>query len=185
MPWLPGNRFNGGPSWNDGFLDWLRSGLINKKKISSCPRELIPDAKGFPFLELPVNVRRLIYRYTILPPNNMVHSFLCRKIDERTENIIPLFLTCRSIHGEAEEVLYSHAVFSACCVTYQRLLIEFIYARTPAQLKLIQKLYFRDLDRWVDNRDFMMFLAHHPHIDDLNYGVIWFSNPCFGVATLL
>lgn len=79
----------------------------------------------FPFLKLPLEVRSRIYRFTLLPANKHIHPYIKSWYDQETRNAVPLFLTCRQIHTEAEDILYSHGVFSSSDPKYSFLLSNF------------------------------------------------------------
>lgn len=150
--------FNVDRPQTERFLHWLRSRLLcNTTPTQPSNNETQGTVKPL-FLSLPRNVRRLIYRYTILPPNRIVHPCLSRKIDERTTNIIALFLTCRSIHKESEELLYSQAIFSSCYSKYQKQFIKFFYNRNPHQLKLMKTFFCEGFGR-LSNQPFHRFLV--------------------------
>ncbi|KAK2757937.1 hypothetical protein FQN54_004343 [Arachnomyces sp. PD_36] len=145
----------------DDFIKWLRSGLLRSTSPAQLPVLRQPPAND-------------TFRILSLPP---------RKIDERTENILPLFLTCRAIHEEAEELLYSKALFSSCSSRYEMQLVDFFYQRTPRQLKLIGKFFCSDIAHFFDP-SFSRFLERNSHIEDLTYGLADFmiTHPCFEPA---
>ena len=106
--------------------------------------QLLENAKTFRrFLDLPLELREQVYRLTTLPPDNTNHPYIRSWYDPETCNIIPLFLTCRQLHKEAEETFYSSATFASSIERYDNRFLEFLKTRgltIRAQIRYIRIL---------------------------------------------
>ncbi|KAL2051946.1 hypothetical protein ABVK25_007861 [Lepraria finkii] len=82
---------------------------------------------NFPFLRLDRKIRDLIYREVLLTHNKRLHPYINPAwYDQTTCNIVPLFLTCKHIHEEAEALLYEEAVFCSPIPKYDDALNIFV-----------------------------------------------------------
>ena len=118
---------------------------IDPRVIStSCGSQLLENARTFHrFLDLPLELREQVYRLTTLPSDNTNHPYIRSWYDSETHNIIPLFLTCRRLHKEAEETFYSSATFASSIERYDNRFLEFLKTRGPtirAQIRYIRIL---------------------------------------------
>ena len=97
------------------FLEQLRAVLYHEKNEVALESELKnePSAvtSSFPFLNLPRHIRIRVYRFALLPADKQLHPGIKPWYDGTTRSTIPMFLTCRQIHEEAEMVLYGQATF--------------------------------------------------------------------------
>lgn len=94
--------------------------------IAPNTHEGLEKLASFPFMKLPLAIRNLVYRFTFLPANRRVHPYMKSWYDRTTQNAVPLFLTCRQIHCEAEDVLYGQAIFSSSKIKYDAPLKTFL-----------------------------------------------------------
>ena len=119
-------------AFRDDFLPWLKTSLNENQKTTAdmgqppttddhssgqLPKTTVlgqisaaDDGTGghFPFLRLNRKVRDLIYREVLLHHNNKrLHPYIINpaSYNQTTCNTIPLFLTCKHIHEEAEASL--------------------------------------------------------------------------------
>jgi len=129
--------------------------LRNHSHSLSSPSEdaLVPDQrnKTFPFLRLERSVRDLIYRHTLLPPGKRVHPYIKSWYDLTTRAVLPVFLTCKQLHNEAEVVLYAGGIFTAPSLQkYEQRMCRFLGGRlrepgtrlNPRLLAMIRHLSF-------------------------------------------
>ena len=142
------------PEFRDEFLPWLKTSLVGAKRplFGDCQDEEQADDKPpFHFLGLPREIRDQIYRYALLPPSRRLHPYIKPWYDMTTRNALPLFLSCRQIHNEAELILYGEGIFTSPCLPkYDRKLSRFLGGkiREPGSglndrlLKLIKNLSF-------------------------------------------
>lgn len=123
------------PEFADDFLPWLKSCLQHKSSPCQTPPQplkaphnasALGQCSKFPFLKLPISVRDRVYRHVLLPPNKKIHPYIKSWYDQTTKNIIPLFLTCKTIRNEAERVLYTQAVFTSSLPKYDHQLQAFM-----------------------------------------------------------
>ena len=115
-------------SFKDHFLPWLKKSLTHQQDNTDFSYSRLLDAPGhhFKFLELPSKVRTQIYRETVLPSNRRVHPFIKSWYDETTRNLVPLYLTCKQIRQEVEDLFYNEAVFTSPITKYDTQLLDFL-----------------------------------------------------------
>lgn len=147
------------------------------------PRPLapLPRATHFRFLDLPDKVRLRVLRHALIPPNGVIHPCLDTEVDETTKNILPVLLTCKAIHEEAEAVLYNQPLFSSCCPQYEFRMHLFHSNRTPRQRALLQHSFCSTLVAGsscenIDPRDGGIGLQLFRHIE---------KHPCIPPLILL
>ena len=166
-------------AFRDDFLPWLQTSLIENQKTTAdmgqtpvtddhssgqLPKKTVlgqipaaDDGTGghFPFLRLNRKVRDLIYREVLLPHNKRLHPYVNPAwYDQTTCNIIPLFLTCKHIHEEAEALLYEEAVFCSPIPKYDDALNTFVKENSARVPKTIT--YQRSYDGTRSNRYALM-----------------------------
>ena len=123
------------PAFTDEFLPWLKMSLVDTSRhLQSGNRNLLrssmnSDTNPFPFLRLDKAIRERIYRHVLLPPNKNVHPYIKTWYDITTSNIVPLFLTCKQIHGEAQQFFYSEAIFTSTLSKYNTPLVNFLQGK--------------------------------------------------------
>jgi hypothetical protein len=162
--------------------------LLRKKLTSTEPvagtvsSSLAESSNSFPFLRLPLSIQQAIIREAVLPPSRVVHPCLSPLIVDGTSALLPLLLTCRAIQQETERIIYEEAIFSSCHNIYQKEFKSFLMNRSPRQKTLMRRIYFKDLDRWI-NRSFVKWRAREfPNLRDLEEGMRWhLDHPCFYV----
>lgn len=126
--------------------------LKSEQEQTICCKPTSSDAvSSFPFLKLPFEVRCRIYRLILLPANKQIHPYIKSWYDQTTRSVIPLFLTCRQIHQEAEDILYGCAIFSSSEQKYTELLFKFFTRLEPRLLKKIR--YLKVNDRLIEDCD--------------------------------
>lgn len=153
IPVIPGGVIYDYPEFRDDFLPWLQRRLtITCSTPTATDTGLYhPKAGTFPFLQLHRSIRNLIYRYALLPPSRRVHPYIKSWYDFTTRAVVPLFLTCKQMHGEAESVVYGQGVFTSPPLQkYEKRLCRWLGGRlrepgtglSPRLLTLIKHLSF-------------------------------------------
>ena len=124
------------PPFRDDFLPWLKTSLLqdSPRHLDRPPDPQVRSVSGFPFLQLPSNVRKRVYELVLLPPSRRLHPYLAPWYDQTTHNLVPLVQTCRLVRDEAEKTLYGTAVFTSQNRKYDLDLLEFFYI-LPARLR--------------------------------------------------
>lgn len=94
-----------------------------------------------PFLSLPYDIRLIIYKFALIkrtgPPFPETQIHLHHRKDPESGTLCPsLLLTCRTIHAEANEILYSANVFT---VVYPRIVLKWLERIGPENVKLVKK----------------------------------------------
>lgn len=132
IPVIKGGIIYRYPAFADDFLPWLKTSLINASRHSQSGNgklsgsSINSDTKPFLILRLDKAIRERIYRHVLLPPHKGIHPYIKTWYDITTSNIIPLFLTCKQIHEEAEYVFYSEAIFTSRLDKYNTPLVNFL-----------------------------------------------------------
>lgn len=143
-------------------LQDLRTLLYQQSSaLKTAPAEPLSSSLGstFPLLQLPLHLRKRIYRFALLPVDKHLHPYLKSWYDVTTRNVVPLFLTCRQIQKEAEAVLYGEGVFCAPEHKYDKSLSNFLQNLSPRLLRQINhKVTYRQmLSPFIDHA-----LTHTP-----------------------
>ncbi|MCJ1365993.1 hypothetical protein MMC16_005118 [Acarospora aff. strigata] len=136
IPVIKGGVIYNYRAFREDFLPWLKSSLLERSPVfheSASHSQRIPSPV-FPFRKLPSSIRRQVYQRLLLPANRRLHPYLKPWYDQTTRNFIPLLQTCRSIHDEAETVLYKQAVFTSLFWKYDLGLLQF-FASLPVRLR--------------------------------------------------
>ena len=135
IPVIRGGVIYGFPEFRDDFLPWLKSSLTQRSVTSQPELEPAPSTfesheydRAFRFLDLPREVRDMIYRYILLPPSRRIHPYIKSWYDKDTQNANFLFLTCKQVREESESILYDEGVFTAPTGKYQIKLLKMIRA---------------------------------------------------------
>ncbi|MCJ1475979.1 hypothetical protein MMC13_004643 [Lambiella insularis] len=131
VPVIHGGVIYNYPDFKGDFLPWLKLRLLQKPKaatsvMAASHQNEINESGRFRFLDLRQEIRDKVYRYALLPPDLGIHPYLKSWYDKTTQNIIPLFLTCKQIHKESESVLYREGVFTALTLKYQVQLLRML-----------------------------------------------------------
>lgn len=107
----------------------------------------------FPLVQLPLHIRKRIYRFALLPADKRLHPYLKSWYDVTTRNAVPLFLACRQIQKEAEAVLYGEGVFCAPAHKYDPPLSTFLQNLPPRLLRQINHkvTYSQMLSPFIDD----------------------------------
>lgn len=116
------------PAFKDDFLPWIKSSLERQDR-SICNgdyREPPSTPETFPFLRLPQVIRHRIYKYVMLPRTKRIHPYIKPWYDQTTRNVLPLFLSCRTIYTEASVYLYSRTIFTSPDRKYDGKLLHFL-----------------------------------------------------------
>ena len=132
IPMIPGGKINQYPEFTGEFLPWLKTRMIGNTKPVKHLRQTTTATitnRPFPFLKLSKGLRNLIYHEVLIPPDGKLHPYLKPWFDETTRNLIPLFLTCKQIREEAENLLYRNAIFCSPIRKYDDALAEFVESR--------------------------------------------------------
>ncbi|KAI9873043.1 MAG: hypothetical protein M1830_000886 [Pleopsidium flavum] len=148
IPVIKGGVIYDYQTFREDFLPWLRMSLLQKKAVR-CESETISRSTGgssFPFLKLPSAVRKRVYRHLLLPPEKLLHPYLKPWYDQTTRNVVPLLQTCRSIHEEAEKVLYQEAVFTSLIPKYNIRLLGFFQSLSARLRCLVRRVRLEDGD---------------------------------------
>lgn len=108
--------------------------------LKRAPVESARPSRGsaFPLMRLPLRIRKRIYRFALLPADQILHPYLKSWYDGTTQNAVPLFLTCRQVQKEAEAVLYGEGRFRAPSYKYDQLLSTFLQNLSPRLLRQIK-----------------------------------------------
>lgn len=155
------------PPFRDDFLPWLKTSLLQNNSHDHDPPSDLQDksVSGFPFLQLPSNVRRRVYELLLLPPNRLLHPYLKPWYDQTTRTLGPLLRTCRLIQNEAETVLYHGAVFTSLIRKYDVGLLEF-FRSLPARLRaLVRSVRLEDGDS--PTHALISYLVHDTQVEEL------------------
>ena len=148
---IPRRRITRDQSCVPEFLLELRSLLYrqpSQTSSSEVSRSRVPPGTGstFPFRQLPLHIRKRIYSLVFLPEGGHLHPFLKPWYDVTTRNVVPLFLTCRQIRTEAEQVLYGEGIFCAPTPKYDQPLREFIRNLPPRLSRMVRhKITYKKL----------------------------------------
>ncbi len=137
-------------------LQELRNSLYQQGDASRSftTKSILPTpGSEFPLMQLPCHIRKRIYRFALLPANEQLHPYLKPWYDVTTRNVVPLFLTCRQIQKEAEEVLYGQAIFHAPAHKYDQPLNHFLQTLPPHLSRQINQTvtYTQMLAPFLDN----------------------------------
>lgn len=117
IPAIPRGAVRRDQSCAPTFVERLRSRLYRQatERNHQMSRRFLPSAPDtgshFRFLDLPDELRTKVYRLVLIPADGVVHPYVKSWYDETTRNATSLFLTCRRIHQEAENILYREATF--------------------------------------------------------------------------
>lgn len=176
----------------DGFandlLDYDDPWVIKMDSLVELAREKdaqplapLPTATQFRFLDLPEKARRLVLRHALIPQSGVLHPCLNPNVDDTTANILPVLLSCRAIHREAENVLYREALFSSCATQTRPQMQQFFTNRGVRQRTLMRRCYctnlgdggyHEEIDPWDGELGFKLFHQKSQH-------------PCFPPPILL
>ena len=130
IPVISGGIIYDYPEFRDDFLPWLKTSLTQRTRTEPGPgpSTLVSyeHDKAFRFLDLPCEIRRMIYRYVLLPPRQQIHPYIKSWYDGDTQNALPLFLTCAQIREESEMILYHEGVFTAPTGKYEMKLVKMV-----------------------------------------------------------
>jgi hypothetical protein len=160
---------------------WLKAKLTSSAEpVSTEGSASVLDEKGspFPFLRLPLSIQHTIIREAVLPKSRVIHPYLSPTVDGTT-TLLPLLLTCRTIQQETERILYEETIFSSCHVSYAKDFKSFLRSRSARQKTLMRRIFFKDLDRWMD-RSFVKWKSREfPNLRDLEEVMRWhMDHPC-------
>ena len=149
IPVIPGGVIYDFPEFAEDFLPRLKAALCQQPASNIVGQGVSfrdchnSQSSVFRFLDLDVSIRKRVYRHLLLPPNKRVHPYLKPWYDQTTNNTIPLFLTCKKIHQEAEVVLYGESIYTSLMHKYDSELRNFLMGGkgTPVRLlKLIKHI---------------------------------------------
>ena len=115
------------------------------------PREMLQQEPTLNFLDLPAEVRRMVYAHALANPNprdlkkQLVPRLSAADKDQK-RTVLALLLSCRQVRTEAQELLYSRCTFHL--TTPLRLLLKFnghgceesLATQFHGNLKFIQRL---------------------------------------------
>lgn len=168
---IPRRRITEGQSCAPKVLQDLRTILYASTSLPS--ESIIPiQYSNFPLMQLPLHIRKRVYRFTLLPATKKLHPCLKSWYDITTRNAVPLFLTCRQIRDEAEPVLYSEAIFCSPAHKYDQALSSFLSNLPPRLSHQIKHTmpYSQLISPFVDhalaNKHSINFTYHHRTNDD-------------------
>ena len=131
IPVIRGGDIYDYPEFADDFLPWLKATMVQNQRraLLATDEHLSPKqyASGsFRFLHLNRKLRDRIYELILLPSDRRIHPSLRPWFDPEIQNVVPLFLTCRQIHDEAERVLYSRSTITSPLAKYDSKLLEIL-----------------------------------------------------------
>jgi len=120
------------PEFKDTFLPWLKSTLLHQPGglSTSAPLQEVHRNAPFRVLDLPRAIRDRIYRFALLPPTRRIHPYIKSWYDQTTQNVLPLFLTCKQIHYESEAILFGEGIFTTPLRKYQIRLLKMLRVHT-------------------------------------------------------
>jgi hypothetical protein len=164
---------------------WLKAELTSstEQRSAAAPASVLNEAGSpFSFLRLPLSIQQVIIREAVLPQSRVVHPCLSPSTVDGTTTLLPLLLTCRAIQQETEKILYEEAIFSSCHVSYTKDFKSFLRSRSARQKTLMRRIFFKDLDRWID-RSFVKWKSREfPNLRDLEEVMRWhLDHPCIYV----
>lgn len=173
LPAIPRGKVRPGQSCAPEVLEQLRAVLYHQKSevVSDSEPNNGPSAvtSSFPFLKLPEHIRDRVYRFVLLPADKQVHPEIKPWYDSTTRNTLPLFLTCRQIHKEAEMVLYGQATF--CCVDKHSDSSRFFRSLPPRLLLRIRVVRVLNCSSFAGLVDMCKYLSESLNLDMLSFVV--------------
>ena len=131
IPVIGGGDIYDYPEFADDFLPWLKASMAQPQRPGLLAADEHPSinqyASGsFRFLDLTRKLRDRIYERVLLPSDRRIHPSIRPWFDPEIQNVVPLFLTCRQIHHEAERVLYSCSTITSPLTKYDYKLLEIL-----------------------------------------------------------
>ncbi|KAL8822833.1 MAG: hypothetical protein Q9191_006440 [Dirinaria sp. TL-2023a] len=153
VPVIPGGVIYEFPKFQDDFMPWLKFNLIGDRKGVNAEDTVTSNSQTGPFrfLQLERNIRDLIYSHALLPADKRVHPYIKSWYDLTTRAVVPVFLTCKQMHHEAEAILYGQGIFTSPPLQkYEKRLCRWLGGRlrepgtglNPRLLALIKHLSF-------------------------------------------
>jgi len=153
IPVIPGGAIYDYAEFRDNFLPWLKLNITVARPVRPAEDTVMSEQElePFPFLRLEGSIRDLVYRHTLLPPSKRVHPYIKSWYDLTTRAVLPVFLTCKQMHNEAEAVLYGEGIFTAPSLQkYEKRMCRFLGGRlrepdtglNPRLLAMIRHLSF-------------------------------------------
>lgn len=153
IPVIPGGVIYDYTEFRDDFLPWLKSNVVGAANARVAEDAVTSEQQigPFSFLLLERSIRDRIYRHTLLPPSKRVHPYIKSWYDLTTRAVLPVFLTCKQMHNEAEAVLYGEGIFTAPSLQkYEKRMCRFLGGRlresdtglNPRLLAMIRHLSF-------------------------------------------
>ena len=105
------------PNLINDFLPWMRVQLLARPhRVLVCKENQIAYNRGngqSSFLDLPLSIRKRVYRYALLPADKRIHPSIRSWYDKTTQDLLPILLSCTKVHDEATEFFYSQAIFTS------------------------------------------------------------------------
>ena len=134
IPVIGGGDIYGYPEFAEDFLPWLKASMVQPQRPGLLAADEHPSIKqyasgSFRFLDLTRKLRDKIYELVLLPSDRRIHPSIRPWFDPEIQNVVPLFLTCRQIHHEAERVLYSCSTITSPLTKYDSKLLEILGQR--------------------------------------------------------
>ena len=145
------------PEFAQDFLPWLKSELRaprrdKKSQSDHAPQVQVDSNTAFPFLKLPHTLRDQVYKIALLPPKREIHPYIRSWYDRKTRNIIPLFLTCKSIHAEAEKIVYGMGIYTLLSHKADRNFRNFLKGPCAQYIRPESPVMTPSRRRWVCER---------------------------------
>ena len=133
------------PEFADEFLPWLKANMVQPQRLDLLATDGNPSIKQyasipFRFLDLTTKLRDSVYELVLLPSDRRIHPSIRPWFDPEIQNAVPLFLTCRQIHYEAQRVLYSYSTITSPLPKYDSRLLEMLGWRGSGQFERNPKL---------------------------------------------
>lgn len=123
---IPGGCIYEHETFRDGFMPWLRDAMVNAHKAVSSSTIRPPLVFPFRFLDLPRELRDMVYRDLALPFDKRVHVGIRSWYDKTTRDAYNVSLSCYQLHFEISSILYNEAIFATEIPKYNRALMSFL-----------------------------------------------------------
>ncbi|MCJ1457758.1 hypothetical protein MMC28_008127 [Mycoblastus sanguinarius] len=156
-------------------LPWLQKSLLQNFKVSnSISQEMwIQHPQGqpkFDLLKLPAAIRKRIFRYVLLPENKQIQPYIRPWWNSTLGNVLPLFLTCRLIHQEAENIFYEKGIFSVPVDCRQPLMLLDFFSKLEPRLRAkVRHLMVPKLAGWSTAIYLIRYTAEEMNLDNFVY----------------
>ena len=124
---IPGGNIYNHETFKNGFMPWLRDAMTSGPKptlLSDEPEKY--KVSPFRFLDLPREIRDMVYRHIALPHDRRVHPWIGSWYDETTRDAHNASCTCKQLSVEIPNILYRKAIFASELPKYHHPLMTFL-----------------------------------------------------------